>query len=139
MLDEHEKRFYDAMEKSAEAVPNNADAPLHEPVEMDVGERSMSSSIDETIGHRSGNETMPLSGAVASLIFQGRDALLNRLFEDKKKGDSAIQAEMSQRLDHVSSGQFETSSPQLAEKSKLKIAEVPLTLRERVRLKTGLY
>lgn len=69
---------------------------------------------------------------------EGREELLGKLLDSKKPSDKAEQAVVSSMLDAASSGEFETSSPQLSEKSKMSSAPADETLLQQLWRTTGM-
>jgi hypothetical protein len=72
---------------------------------------------------------------------QSREKMLADLFDGKEACDAVEQKTMAQHLSHAASGDFETSSVQLAAKAKgmPKVSSAPETLMERVRKACGRY
>ena len=118
----HEDKFYELM-KNGEQTPTDEDVAPPDPVEL----------YEEESLPKAPASKIHLARPVLEAIHDGREKLLDTIFNEKGKSDSAEQASMAQRFDHVRSGEFETSSPQLSAKSKMKIAEAPLTLAEQLR------
>lgn len=71
---------------------------------------------------------------------EGREKMLASLFDNKNSSDSTDQKLLGQQLSHAASGDFETSSPQLASKTDMaihKTSSIPETLADQVRRITG--
>lgn len=117
-----EESFYESL-KQAEQMPDDENAPREGNPDV--------STPPETVA--------PFSDKFQERVRAGREQLLDDLFNNKAKSDSAQQGIASQLLDCAKSGDFETSAIQLLEKSKTKIAEAPPTLRELVKGVAGRY
>ena len=82
------------------------------------------------------NNAVHFSDEVSRQFRQNREELLDRLFDGMASTQGAEQKIVGEQLSHGASGQFETSAPMLAPRSKIeKVAEQ--TLLERVRKIAG--
>jgi hypothetical protein len=80
-----------------------------------------------------------VSNPVLRAFREGREELLGKLLDAKAPSDKAEQATVSALLTAASKGDFETSSPQLSEKSKMSSVPEHETLLQQVRRITGQY
>jgi hypothetical protein len=135
-----EDQFYEVL-KAAEKTPNDAGQMVRsEATELYEEQDDMPAptSMDASIGNRDRpRSSVLLAQSVLKAIHDGRERLLDEIFDEKGKSDAVEQKLIAGRFTHGASGDFETSSPQLAEKSKLKIAEVPPTLGDLVMRNIG--
>lgn len=125
-----ESVFFESM-KQAEKLPDNEGAAVMKTPNFG-DEEQPSANVEDKDG-------IQFTHPVMKALHKGREELLSRLFDVKDKSDAAEQSAMSQKLDHARTGDFETSSPQLSSKSKVKIAEVPPTLGDLVKAKLGRF
>lgn len=80
------------------------------------------------------NDAVHHSTEVIKKFREGREDMLDKLFDGKASSDGAEQKLMGSHLKHVASGDFQSRAPQLKPKSSIqKTSSVPQTLMERVR------
>ena len=84
------------------------------------------------------NDAVHHSTEVIQKFREGREDMLDKLFDGKASSDAAEQELLGAHLSHAASGQFQSSAPQLKAKSSIqKTSSVPQTLMERVRATYG--
>ena len=110
------------------------------PVQVPDPETTGEGTIDASWGQEDGkNDAIHFSNEATKQFRQNREVILGRLLDGKASSEGAEQALLGQNLSHAASGQFETSSPMLTDKSKLQKTGSAKTLLERVRATLGRY
>lgn len=84
-----------------------------------------------------GEPALHFSDEAVRQFRQGREKFLEKYFDSPSSSGPAEKQLVGQHFQHASSGQFETSSPTLSDKSKLQKTSGVQTLLERVRKTAG--
>lgn len=133
----HQSKFdqdlYDLISKEAEDTGDDEDKSTVStaPDLYEEGGESDEGTLDASWGEAPQPDPAHNSDQVYKYHQEGREKMLAKLLDSKATSDKAQQGILAQHLEHARKGDFETSSPQLTEKSKM--SSVPFaTIKERL-------
>lgn len=101
----------DADESTVGTNPDQYEPPVRESGTLDApwGEKPPTDQVD----------ALHYSDAFLKSFKEGREKMLETLFDSASSSNPAEQKFLSQHFDHAARGEFQTSSPQVSEKAKL--------------------